>query len=160
MDVCHKNLTMMARKFAKVMRIFGEIKHIIPGGSHFGPKGPDDYSHPMEQSQPWSQIPQCLQHALVGIVLLPTCGSIWVGELMFVGYGRHTLRVGGTGWAVGQWAVTLWYTVGLNILHHLFLWFCDWYPSKNGDMIIELQHDHNQCNQWKNYNSYNKLWRL
>ena len=28
MDICHKNLTMMARKFAKVMRVFVEIKHI------------------------------------------------------------------------------------------------------------------------------------
>ena len=26
--------------------------------------------------------------------------------------------------------------VGLNILHHIFIQFCDWDPSKNGDIII------------------------
>jgi hypothetical protein len=41
-----------------------------------------------------------LWHALVGIVLLPTCGSIWVEELMIVGRGGVLYE---SGILVEQW---------------------------------------------------------
>jgi len=45
--------------------------------------------------------PHCLRHALVGIVLWPICGKIWIGELLMCGYG---LQVGMRIWVVGGYA--------------------------------------------------------
>ena len=59
---------------------------------------------------------------------------------------------------IEQWALRC--NVGLNILHLLSILFCDWDPSKNGDMIIELQCDYYQYNQQKNHNGYNKVLKV
>ena len=91
---------------------------------------------------------------------------------MVVGYGGGggASRVGVTGCSgtVGSYTTMAGlYTMMVGLYTMMCCWFeyttspllslCDWDPSKNGDMIIELQHDYNQCNQWKNYIGYNKL---